>query len=379
MGAEPRRERRARGAALVLAALFLGVAAVWLVEREPEWDLLAYTACALELTEDDPVEVHRAVYALLEDDVPPAAAATLRGSNAYRARVAADPAAFAAQLPFYRGRVLYVGAIAALAELGLSPVDAAFAVSWLGGVLVLAALWCWIVRRESGALAVVAGDLLALAAIGVWFKTPLKATPDALAAGVLLWGTYLVLEAGRARVGVALLVLSLAARADLLVLVAPLLVLAALPLGGAPRLARPLAAGGLGAAALVVLGCTLGRGVHSPWVVLQHTFVATKAFPAAETPPLDLAAWAGLVARSLPELAQAAPLTFLLAGLAALVMGLRRGGRRDAGAALALVALAATLAHFALFPAASPRHLFPYWALSALALGATSRWPLRAE
>ncbi|MCB9914543.1 MAG: hypothetical protein H6828_05270 [Planctomycetes bacterium] len=370
MDDELRRERAQRGAAVLLAALFLVVAVVWSGKRDYEWDLLAYSACALELGERDPGVVHREVYARLERDAPPAAAEALRAKNAYRARCAAEPAAFDAQLPFYRGRVLYVGAIAALVGLGASPIDACFRVSWLGGVLVLAALWRWLVRRGGGSLATLLGSALALAALGVWFKTPVKATPDALAAGVFLWGAYLLLESRRARVGAALCVLALAARADLVVLVVPLLVLATLPVGGARRLTPAFAAGALVVAGFVVLGCTAGRGTYAPWVVVHHTFLGYKAFPAAETPPLDLAAWAALSLRSLPELAAAAPLTFLLAGLAALVAGLRRGGRRAAGGALALVALAATLAHFALFPAAWPRLLFPYWILSALALGA---------
>lgn len=358
-----------RGAAAALALVFLVLGVVWLGKRDHEWDLLAYSACVLELSESDPALVHREVYALVDAEVPSAEAEALRSKNEYRARLTSDPEAFAAQLPFYRGRLVYIGALAAATAVVGSPIDAAFLVSWLSGVAVLLALWRWLTWRGSAGAAVVLGNLLVLTAVGFWFKTPIKATPDALMAAFLVWGALLVLETRRAMLGALLLALAVATRADAIVLAGSLLVVACLPLTSGPRLSRGALATGLVLSTVAFLASSLLRETYSPWVVFHHTFIEYKAFPAQETPAMDLAAWASRSLRSLPQFKAPAPLLFTLAGLAALVLGYRRGGWRDAGFALAAAALLATGVHFALVPTLWPRLMFPYWVLAALALG----------
>lgn len=358
-----------RGAAAALALVFLVLSVVWLGRRDHDWDLLAYSACVLELSESDPALVHREVYALVEEKMPADEAEALRSGSDYRARLTADPEAFEAQLPFYRGRLLYIGALAGLTSLAGDPVDAAFLLSWLGGVACLLALWRWSTLRGGGSASAVIGNLLALTAIGFWFEVPTTATPDALTAGFLLWGALLVLETRRGRLGAVLLSLAVATRADSIALAGPLLVMACLPRESGPRLSRGAAALGLALSAAALLAGPLLRDPYAPWVVFHHTFVEYKAFPALETPPLDLAAWASWSVRSLPQFKAPAPLLFTLAALFALVLGHRRGGRRDAGFALALAILVGTGVHFALVPVLWPRLMFPYWVLGALALG----------
>lgn len=369
MDIEAQEERTARLASAALALIFLALSVVWFGRRAHDWDLLAYSACVLEQSKSDPDLVHRRVYGLVEEKVPAGEAEILRSGNEYRARLAAEPEAFAAQLPFYRGRILYIGALSGLTKLAGNPVDAAFLLSWLGGVASLLALWRWLTLRGSGSAAAVIGNLLALVAIGFWFEVPTTATPDALTAGFLLWGALLVLETRRGWLGALLLSLAVATRADAIALAGPLLVVASLPLEGGRRLSRGAAALGLGLSAAAFMAGPLLRETHAPWVVFHHTFIEYKAFPALETPPLDVAAWASWSLRALPQFKAPAPLLFTLAGLAALVLGHRRGGRRDAGFALALAVLAGTGMHFALVPGLWPRLMFPYWVLAALALG----------
>jgi hypothetical protein len=162
-------------------------------------------------------------------------------------------------------------------------------------------------------------------------------------------------------------ILAVATRADHVLLLAPLVVwLAWLP-HGPQRLERGRAAISLGALAATFYFCTAGRDTYSWWTVFQHTFFRYKLFPAAETPPLDLAAAAEYVLRSLPKFKGLQPLAFGLLGLVTLVIGLRRSGRGSRAAGLAGVALLATLVHFALLPVLWPRLMLAYWSLAWVA------------
>ncbi len=362
-------ERARKGAAVLIWMLFLVVALIWCGKRSYEWDLLAYAACAIELSESDPAAVHAEVYQTLEAEAPERINAALLFKNAYRKKVSEDSGAFSAQLPFYRGRALYIAAIAALIALGSSPIGAVFQVSAAAGVSLLVALGLWLRKRGGSSAGLTIGNLLVLMALGFFIKAPAMATPDAMSAALLLWGAYLLLETRRLKLGLLVLGLSLAARADHIALVAPLVLWCASGWSGGKRVSgRQLMAAALLYIA-VLSACTVGRETYSPWVVFHHTFFRLKTFPLAETPPLDLALWTQQVLRSLPKFASFRPLLFTLAGLAAIVMGYRRAGWRDPGLGLAAVALVGMAVHFTLFPALWPRLMFPYWVLAALALG----------
>ncbi|MDF1798847.1 MAG: hypothetical protein P1V81_06700 [Planctomycetota bacterium] len=344
--------------------LFAGLAVAWLPLRSFNWDALAYLGCVEELRGASVEELHASAYAALDSHAEPRVAESLRAKNDYRLACSSDPAAFADQLPFYRGRVLYLGAVAALASLGVAPVQALFLVSWLGGVGLLVASGLWVRRLALGARhgrprrAVLAGVALLVLALGVAVDVPASGTPDALAAGLLVGGSYLLLEARRPRWGLLLLGLALATRADALVLVLPLTAWLYLR----PRAARgPLSPGVLLVSSagfvVVALSCTLGRGTFDLWTVVHHTFVAYQAHPAATTPALDLDRWWGLLLRANHWLRWEA-VVFALAGAWALARG----------QGLALVALVGAGAHFVLFPALWPRLMLAYWVLLALAV-----------
>jgi hypothetical protein len=362
-------ERARKGAIAAMWMLFLVVAVIWLGKRSYEWDVLAYSGCVWEINGETVEAVHAKVYTALDTDAPPEVADALRSKNEYRQRLSEDPAAFASQLPFYRGRVLYIGPINALMHLGVSPIDGAFIISWLAGVALLIACGLWLQGRGGGARSIVLGNLLLLVALGFFFKAPTKATPDPLAAALLIWGAYLLLETRRVAIGLAFLALCLAVRSDSIVLTAPLVLWCTLGWSGGKRVSWNAFAAWGAASTLLLLACTTGRQTYGPWIVFQHTFVEYMAFPLRDAPPFDLGAWAKQSLFSLPKFRAFAPLLFTLAGVVTLIRGYRRGGWRDPSAGLAALALLATFAHFALFPALWPRLMFPYWALTALALG----------
>jgi hypothetical protein len=367
---------RARRGALSLSWLFLlAIAVLSLGKCKWEWDLLAYSACALELRGADLDEVHSLVYDDLVREAPADDAEKLMHKGDYRERMTSDAQAFAAQLPFYRGRVTYVAAIAAVSSLGLALSSSVFLVSWLGGCALLLACGWWLRRSDSLERGGTLGRLLLLVALGFFpgFKT--AATPDSLAAALLMWGALLLFETRKNWIAVLLFALCVGTRVDSLILIAPLLLWNGLGSRCENRL-RPAQLGfALALCGSVALACTIGRGTYGPWVVFHHTFLGYAAHPELETPALDLATWASQVLRRLPEFGRFAPLLFTLVGLLTLRMGWRRGGLRDPGAGLALAVLLATAAHFALFPALRPRLMLPYWALTALALTRVGRGP----
>ena len=361
-------ERARKGCVSVLWLLLLVIGGLSMGRRSYDWDLVAYGGCALELEGKAVEELHAEAFAALEEGAPAVVVEQLTTGSPYREAVASDAEAFAAQLPFYRGRVLYVGSLALLARLGLELVGAAYLVSTLSGLALLVLCGVWIARRSSDRFSTKTGNALLLAAVLAFLLPGAHATPDALAAALLLWGAFCLLELDRPRLGLLLFALSLAARVDSAVLCVPL---AAWALGrpGGMRVSLRTASAFGALAFLIVLGCTFALGSHGPWVVFHHTFVEYAAFPEASTPDFDAAAWLWEVLRRLPEFSSSAPLVFLLAALWALVSGWRRSRASDLGFGLAAVVLAATAVHFVLFPALWPRLMLPYWALSALALG----------
>lgn len=370
-----------RVAALLVVALGL---LAWRAYLTPvwEWDLLGYLGCVEELKGASPEEGHAAAYAALAGAAPEHAVAELRGeprdpgadprgSVPYRRKLAEDPRAFDAQLPFYRGRVVYLGSLRAAQALGLSTVTAVRAISILSGLAFGVLLALWIARYLPGLAAL----LLALAGLG-WSgvgEAMSLATPDALAAVLVFGGAYVLVATPRQALGIGLLVLGVATRADHVLLAGALLLWLRLAPGGEQGPSkRVLSNGALGIGlallALTVGYCTAGRGTYGWWTVFHHTFVEYKAFPASETPPADIGFALSRVARSLPMFSALEPLLFSLLGVLALVVGWRQDRLRSRWGLLALTGLGAGLAHFALFPALWPRLMMPYWAVILVAV-----------
>jgi len=367
----------ARGARALYIAAVLAIAGWMGLHPTFDWDLLAYSGCVEELLGSDPEARHAAAYAQLADLAPPEAVQELHGKYEYRQRLAEEPEAFNAQLPFYRGRVLFIGAVGALSKLGLSPLRTAFLLSLLAGVLMALALHAWLARYLAPIPAAVAS--LAGLLVAGWAQTMSMATPDMLAATLLVGGAYLLVEERRHAVGLVLLVSAILARADHVILVGPLVIWTTFFREGERRL--PLRAALLtGLASLGALWiATIARGTYGWWTVFHHTFGEYMTYPASETPPRDLGLWIGRVARSLPMFKSPQPLVFTLIALGALIWGWRQARRTSDAAGLALTSLLAVGVHFTLFPALWPRLFLAYWLLGLVALAmAASRRELTA-
>jgi hypothetical protein len=374
-------ERRYAAALLVLLAIF-----VWRADQAPvwEWDMLGYLGCVEQLKGASPEEGHAAAYGAVEAEAPAGAAAELRGESkdtegdsrgslAYRHKLAEDPRAFEEQLPYYRGRVVYIGLLWAAEAAGVAPVRALRMISLLAGIAFGIVLALWLARYLPGFGAVLL-TLPGLEWLGVGQAMSL-ATPDALAAALVFGGAYVLAETPRHVLGIALLILAVATRADHVLLAGAVLVWVRLAPEREQALSNRGLVAGLVMLALTLWFCTAGRGAHDWWTVFHHTFIEYKAFPASETPPRDIGFAISRVMRSLPMFRAFQPLLFSVLGIVALIVGWRRAGLQSRGALLALAAMAAGMAHFALFPALWPRLMMPYWAVTLMGLCAVLSEP----
>ena len=361
---------------LVAAYVFILVVLGTRAYQAPQidWDALGYAGVVETWRGGTDEEVHAAAFATIEDAAGPERAAELRGEGldpegrgvVYRQRMAAEPDAFVAQLPFYRGRLVFLALLYAAGWLGASATTAALAISLISGVAFGAVLILWTTRYLSTLYACLAA-MIAMKLTGAT-EVMAMATPDMLAGALLLGGAYALVETRRAGVGIALLALAVGARADHVLLAGALLAWLRFLPQPSRRLSNGAFARGLGLLAVVVWACTSMAGTYGWWTVFHHTFVEYMAFPGAEAPARDLGAAASRVLRSLPMFKAWQPLTFSLLAIAAVVVGWRSRGWRDLGAGLAAAATVAALAHFALFPALWPRMMMAYWALTLLGL-----------
>lgn len=336
-----------------------------------DWDVLAYAGCVEELKGATPAEVHHAAYAQLGEYAPPEANDDLRHRIEYRRRLENDPEAFAAQLPFYRGRVLPIALLAALDRVGVPSMRGIFAISFASGVILALVFALWVaryVRFTPFVLACVPWLWLC-----GWSDTLAMATADALAALLVVGGALLLLETRHLVVALVLLGLSMATRADHLLLVGPVLLLRyLLPARERHYSGRALLVT-LSLYLGVVLLCTLGRGTYGWWIVFHHTFVGYELDPLGQTPPRDLGFWLSHTLRSLPMFREWPPLVTTLAAAAAIGVGFRKHRWRSRGAGLAAAATLGVGAHFLLFPALWPRLFLAYWLLIGIALVIAAR------
>jgi len=357
---------------IVLLSLLAGYAHR---ERALDWDLLAYVGCAEELRGGSPEDVYAAAYGSLDGFASVEDAARLRGGpdsgldvrvQRYRQGVADDPAAFSAQLPFYRGRVLFVSTLALAAALGANAMNTASLIALLSGLALALVLVRWTTLHLAPAAAVIVATGVILLADAP--RVMATGTPDMLASALLVGAAYLLVETQRRTLGCLLLVFAVATRADHALLAAALLAWLAI---ATPTDRRPSSRWFvLAIASLVVITwfCTAGRGSYGWWTVFHHSFARYELFPPASTPPRDIGFATAHTLRSMPMFLALRPLVFTLCGLLAVALGWRARRWKSDAARLAAFTLAAVAAHFALFPALWPRLMLPYWTLCLIGL-----------
>src|SRR5690606_24945270 len=180
-----------RMVALLALVALLAVNLRW-AEPYYDWDLLGYSGVAARIGGATPAEAHRRVYDLAYRNVPPEQYAWLVEGGEFQQAVAADPAAFEQQLPFYRLEPAYPLLILALDRLGVDPVHGSVWISRVAylGIGVVAFVWLSGFLSPLAALATAWGAM----SVQVALEAARLPTPDAFSALVVLTALWLVFE-----------------------------------------------------------------------------------------------------------------------------------------------------------------------------------------
>lgn len=342
--------------AKALAVLSCAIALAMFVRATPEWnfDVVCYDGAARIWLGETPSQAHVNVYRELASTAPSAEAHAITSLSEYRETVAASVEAFMVQLPIAAVKPLYVLLVAAVVKFGGNGIAAPFQISAVayGGfaALVLFSL----MRVTSFWPAMIIGLALLLSPPSLEIgRLP---TPDALSTCIVFAGLYALVFAGWPRVGAALLLLSIAARLNNLILC---LAVASWWWWKDRSTLRPaFFAGALSTVVYLILNRL--TGAYSWGVVFTHAYIRRLTDVASVRSDVT---WSRYVDTLLPGLAGANVLYPSVISLFAVVSALgflavRNGRNRaaDSSAASLLVFLwSAVIVHFVVFPMLADR------------------------
>lgn len=364
----PRTSQRLRTTTVAFGLVFLLMVLAWAIPPSYNWDMLAYAAIALN--EDDDTVRHQRLWRYVERDVPHESVALLRAQNAqdfvgpratdtvhYRQTTAADPVAFAEQLPFYAVKPMYPLAIGGLAkvfdgaaialgsEQDIGPITVSVALakaSWMALGISLFLLLRLRLSNSWAALATVGGMALPVAhSLGGY------SSPDALSGVFILMGMVLALRdpSRRWTIAAAVIVLfSVTARPDNLILLGVLLTW--FLWNSRIRFRWAVAAGMAGV--IWHLSWSNAVGNYGWAVLVQHSFFDFAEYPSRLNPVLTPSLLLDLYISKLAS----SVLFFQLLVLGFCVAGVRfvRRGRNDQLLQALLVMLSYMAAHWLIFP-----------------------------
>ena len=205
----------------VLALLCVIVLNLFWARPFYNWDLIAYVGVVHSYTQKSPSLIHARTYSEIQEHVPTTPYRRLLGEGHshkdYRAAMAKSPEEFVAQLPFYSVKPLYPSLMFLLNQTGIDLVTASVLISRVSYLLIGILLWYWIARYYPPLTSFLLASLL----ISMPFSLALArySTPDALSSLILLLAFFLFIEHSRTRLATVILVLSIAARPDNVMLV----------------------------------------------------------------------------------------------------------------------------------------------------------------
>ena len=268
-----------RGAVALVYAGALLVVILWTqTQIDYRFDALGYIGAALQFTGLDAAAVHAETYRQVQAAVSPALFRELIGTDAYHADVYANANHFIQQLPFYHVRPLYNGLLALLHSAGLNMVHATILLAVTAYAAIGALLFVWLSRHLGPVYGAAAAWLLAASASMT--EAARAGTVDLLSAAILIGALYALIEHRHVRALAGLLLLSLLARSDNIVLVAMFALYFAV---AAPAALRPprmhVASFALAAFALVAV-VHASAGYYGWPVLFYHTFVTPLPAPA---------------------------------------------------------------------------------------------------
>jgi hypothetical protein len=336
---------------------------LWSLARpHPNWDMLAYAAAAERFESADPHQWHQVAFESARHLLHPAEFQRLAGTEpgSFRRLVHEDPDLFAAQLDFYTGRVVYIGATRALSMLGFNPLRAQQLVSGMAAVLGLVFL-ALLLQRLQPTLPLILLPLTA--AIFGLLQISRLGTPDALTFAAVCASALLLVRRDRALL--LLLPVLVGVRTDLILWTFPLHVFL---LAGHLFRRRAVVASLLGTLLMLLV---LQHGHPGWWSLLHVTLIEPLPVDPLHPPSPDLGAYVLLVKRGLVALsADKAALLFLLVCLATTLWApgrLRDRPHADVLLLLIGVSLGYFVIHFLLFPVTWERFFVGPYCIASVA------------
>jgi hypothetical protein len=346
-----------------LAILSAAVVVQGLADSKYSYDMVFYIGSAIGI-DAAPSRVHALTFDALQRHLPASRFREVIEKSTYRARIYADPQAFADNLAFYRVRPLYVGLIRALHELGANYVLACNLISAVSaGVLLW--LFTWTAPGASVVTRPILAPLLAMA-LGL-VNVGRMAMPDALS-GLRFFAAALFVLSRRTAPALLLLVVNIAVRSDNVIFAGMLASYLWLLAPKDQRISTGRFALTAAAATALYFTITNLAGNHGWSTVFHHSFVE------------KLTRMDGPVAVSFAEYRTAFTTGatnafgfqgFLLAAILFAMVWLFRGRLREHASPvvldLALLSGAYVALHFALFPVTWYRFFVCQYLLIALA------------
>jgi hypothetical protein len=346
--------------AACLIIYILAVTLVSWVAPAANWDLIAYTATAIEHRVPDAEALHRDAYAVVRERVSEGEFLVLTGDRPYRVAQYQDANAFASMLGFYRVKFLFVE-LASWMSGFMHPVDALRLISTLSCAAIGAVVVAWSARRGLLAYGPLVAALLVLSDLGAAAR---QVTPDLFAGLFVIVGLLAYLRRLDVFAALALFAATLT-RPDHLPLIGCMLLAAIFIRRGVVPLAVAAVAGGV-----ATIWISQASGHPGWWVHMWFNFV--EGVPTLEgfDPAFSLVTYATIVVevlvRSVVDENWLA-VSVVLIGLA--IALLRSGWRPEArtGAVLAALLLC-EIGKLVVTPFDETRFHFAYLAVAGLLL-----------
>ena len=233
-------------------------------------DLIFYTGCALEFKYDNIETIQKKTYEAIRKSVNTRHFKFLTAKNWKRKLYYSEPEHFANMLPFYRSRVMFTGAMYLLHEAGVSVSESAKVLNTGAYAVASILILVWLTRRFSW----IVGPLLAAGLLSAPYltKTARLATPDMLLTMWIVGCLFALIELGKRRTGLILLLLSLLIRPDSIIFI--VLLVPALRLfnaGQTSKLSNRWTIGLLLSTVGIFLITKHAMDGYGWWIVLQYT------------------------------------------------------------------------------------------------------------
>jgi hypothetical protein len=339
-------ERSAQVSRSLIWILFVLLLSLNLVGIRPGCnpDLLGYIGVAHVLSGFPEGEIHARTYESAGDFCGRDRVGLARGSP-YLETIASNPDAFAQQLPFYSVKPVYPLLIAALAQAGINPAAASWAISLAAYVGIAVCVMLWLGANVGLPWAMVA----AWSIVSLTFVVDLArlSTPDAISTLTILVALYQLFVRRRPLVGLALLVASVAVRPDNLFWLAAAGVYVAVMQPG--RRIHAAVAGLLGV--VIYGGIASWSGTHGWRIQFYHQFVGRLAYPAGFESPLGLGDYVWIYLREThPASLPAFFLLLSLIGLGTAAVRIRLLSTRDPWVDVLTVVATFMVTHWLFYP-----------------------------